>query len=65
MGGISATGMAQFMNAHNSGKITGQTNVAGLVGASVATIDEDLLYTCSNTGELVCGGTKNNIYNKI
>lgn len=65
IGGISVTGMVTFMNSHNTGKVTGQTNVAGLVGASYATIDDDLLYTCSNTGELVCDGTKNDIYNKL
>ena len=65
VGGISVQEMVQFMNSKNSGKVTGNERVGGLVGASFATIDEDLLYTCSNTGEIVCGGTKNEIYNKL
>lgn len=65
VGGISTTEVVQFMNSHNSGKVTANNRAGGLVGGSFATLDADLLPTCSNTGELVCDGAKNDIYNKV
>ena len=65
VGGISVTDTVKFMNSHNSGKITGNNRVGGFVGGSFATLDADLLPTCSNTGDLVCDGIKNDSYNKV
>lgn len=65
VGGISTKETVQFMNSHNSGKITASNRAGGLVGGSFAIIDEDLLPTCGNTGEIICEGVKDEIYNKL